>query len=166
MQKKYEIDPVTGLKLEVLDPLPSQHTAIESALDVSQEPVMPPAETPMLIEPFEPERQAVLESVRAGDKGTPYRGSMFDRLLRTVMGVPDSKLEQAGDVDELRARQARRRRATDLSRVAAQDPGAAHMEIPDVPSGKGLGESLDKPLQLAAGAVSALFGKGKRSGVG
>ena len=161
MQKKYEIDPVTGLRLEVLDPLPSQHTAIESSLMPAEQGATPAPPTPMVIEPFDPAREDAKAQVRAGGEAQPYKGNFFDKLIRTVAGTPDAKLEQAGDAEGLKERQNRRRSAAAASKSAAENPGEAYMEIPTLSSGKGLGESLDGPLQF----IASLFGGGK-GGVG
>lgn len=166
MTKRYEIDPLTGLRLEIVEPSPSPQQAIMTNLESAPPPMAPP-ETPMVIQPFNEQTAALTRpAVQPGGEGTSFGRSVLDKVIFAAFGTPDSKLEQGGETEEVKARRARRRDASAMSKNAAESPGDAFMEIPTASSGKSLGHSLEGPLQFAAGAVSKLFGLGKGSGVG
>ena len=167
MQKKYEIDPVTGLRLEIVEPSPSPQAAIMTNLGMTDTGTVPPPPTPMVVEPFDPAKEQARQAVAQSAAPQGKAGSSFlDKVIQTLAGTPDSKLEEAGDTEALKGKASRRKAAAAASKSAAESPGDAYMEIPGVGSGEGGGQTMDRILQPIVGAISSLFGGGKGSGVG
>lgn len=166
MQKRYETDPVTGLRLEVLDPLPSPQAAIMDNLGMTDTGSIPPPEQPMVIEPFQPDSgagnpeapKAGPTPIRVGGAG-PGKRSLLDSLIHTIAGKPDADLRLAGNQKELAERGQRRRAASAAAKSAAEAPGESYMDIPMAGSGEG-SEQLTRMIGGAAKLVGKLFGAG------
>jgi len=150
------IDPSTGLELTVLTPAPTMWSQ-DSVRGQMMEPSTPgatsgnggnpflqaidtpPVSTPQTASAAEAVGIPVQGPVMGGGSGGGLRpSSLLDKVLFTAFGTPDSMLSP----EEEKAAHQRRNDAADMSRSAAEDPGEAHMGIPNA-GGKSLGESLD-----------------------
>jgi hypothetical protein len=168
MQKRYETDPVTGLRLEIIDPSPSPQAAIMSNLGMTDTGSIPDpnqSEIPMVIAPAEPGNPQAAPAggspgVSPGQSNQlPFRASFLDKLIHTVAGRSDADLVRAGKTDVVRDRNQRRRNASESAKSAAEDPGGEYMEIPLPGDGSGSKDAL----QQAGNAVKLL---GKLFGAG
>lgn len=175
MQKRFEIDPVTGLRLEVLDPLPNPQQAVMANLGMTDTGTIPPPPQPVVIEPFNPDggagnpqaSQAPQTSeapkagptpIRAGGQGLGKR-SFLDNLIHTIAGKSDADLRLAGNQKELSERASRRKAASAAAKSAAEAPGESYMDIPVAGSGEG-SQQLTQMIGGAARLIGKLFGAG------